>query len=70
MWIKFETVNGTGAGFGLVAAGDPCLAPKIDGAGDDCCADTTRLFASVIGVGRGGGNGEIETAETDAEWAW
>lgn len=66
MWMKFEAVKGTEGGFGLLPAGDTWLAPDTDGAGDGCCPDARRVFGSVFGVGSGGGNGDIETAETDA----
>lgn len=65
--IRFEDVSGTGGGFELLAAGDPGVVAEIDGAGDDCCAEARRGFAPVVGVGSGGGKGDIETAETDAE---
>lgn len=65
--IRFEDVSGTGGGFGLLAEGDPVKLPDIDGAGDDCCAEARRGFAAAVGVGSGGGNGDMETAEMDAE---
>ena len=67
MWIEFEAVRGTGGGFGLLPAGDAVFASEIDGAGDDCCAETRRLAAPTLGVGSGGGKGDIETAETEVE---
>lgn len=39
----------------------------MDAAGDEGFADTRRGFVSASGVGSGGGKGDIEMAETDAE---
>ncbi len=67
IYIWFEFVTGTGGGLGLRPRFEPLLLPAKDGAGNDCCADTRRVFAFDFGLGSGGGKGDIETAETDAE---
>jgi hypothetical protein len=57
--------------FGLLeaAAGDAWLSVVLVG-GRRGLFGTDRRAPSILMVGSGGGNGEIEMAVTEAEWAW
>lgn len=68
--IELEAVTGTGGCLGLLAEGEPFLALGNDCAGDDLCSDVILFTASTLVTGMGGGNGEIDKADIDAEWAW
>ena len=58
---------GTEGGLGLRPGVEALLVLAMEGAGEDCCVDTRRVFEVGLGAGSGGGKGEIETAETDVE---
>lgn len=58
---------GTGGGWGLRWGVELLIVPATEEAGDSFCADTRRVVNLGLGAGRGGGNGEIDTAETDVE---
>ena len=61
---------GTGGGWGLLPAGDAVFLPAGEGAGEDCCAEESRFVEVPFADGSGGGYGEMDTAEMDAECAW
>lgn len=69
MCIEFEAVIGTGACLGPLAEGEPSFALENDCAGDDLCSDAILFTASTLVTGAGGGNGEMDNADIDAEWA-
>lgn len=70
MCIEFEAVTGTGGCLGLLAEAEPSLLPENDFAGDGLCSDAILFTASTLVTGTGGGNGEMDKADIDAEWAW
>ena len=41
-----------------------------DCAGEALCSDVILFTASTFPGATGGGNGDIDTAVMDAEWAW
>lgn len=55
--------------FGALGDGFPSLAFDVDREGDALYSDVILLIASPLVAGRGGGNGEIERADMEAEWA-
>lgn len=68
MWIAFEGVGATGPCFGVL--GDPCcggLSPFTELAGEFWRSDAILLTASTLDDGSGGGKGDIEIEEVDAE---
>ena len=69
--MAFEGVRGTGGCFGL-PRGDCCWALRLAAelAGELLCSVVILLTASTFEAGSGGGNGEMERADMDAEWAW
>lgn len=38
--------------------------------GGPWCSEAILLTASTLAAGKGGGNGDIEIVDVDAEWAW
>ena len=69
--MAFEGVSGTGDCLGFL--GDDCwglLRLEAELAGAPRWSDTILLTASTLEAGNGGGNGEIDIAEIEAEWAW
>jgi hypothetical protein len=73
MWILFDGVFGTTCcSFGLreAAAGDAWLSEMLVAGRRGLFGTDFTAASGLAAVGRGGGNGEIETAVTDAEWAW
>ena len=68
--MALEGVRGTGGCLGLL--GEDCcgtLRLEAELAGEPRCSDVILLTASTFEAGRGGGNGEIEMADMEAEWA-
>lgn len=55
--------------FGALGDGFPSLAFDVDCEGDVLYSDVILVIASPLVDGRGGGNGEIERADIEAEWA-
>lgn len=55
--------------FGALGDGFPSLAFNAEREGDVLYSDVILVIASPLVDGRGGGNGEIERADIDAEWA-
>lgn len=55
--------------FGALGDGFPSLAFNVDREGDVLYSDVILVIASPLVGGRGGGNGEIERADIEAEWA-
>lgn len=69
--MELEGIAGTGGCCrGLLAAGDAALADDAVRAGEPLGSAVRRLTPSGFPDGKGGGNGEIETAVMEAEWAW
>ncbi len=67
MWIEFDGVAAT------VTCLELCFWPGADEKlrlGLGRASEASRLTVSTLAIGRGGGNGDIDTAETLAEWAW
>lgn len=67
MWIAFDAVTGTGAGFGLGGLGAADDEAASDCAGDLWCCDVILSTAFDLATGEGGGNGVMEIAVMDAE---
>ena len=68
--MALEGVAGTGGCLGL--RGEDCcgtLRLAVELAGDLRCSDAILLTASTFEAGKGGGNGEMEMADIDAECA-
>ena len=69
IWIELEGVAGTGGCCrGLLAAGE-ALADAEVRAGEALGSIVRRLTPSGFPDGKGGGNGDIEIAVMEAEWA-
>jgi hypothetical protein len=67
--MAFEGIFGTGACFFPFDDAEPFV--DAVGLGEAlCCSDTSRLTASGLAAGRGGGNGDTETQVIEAECAW
>lgn len=69
--MAFEGVRGTDDGLGLLGE-DACWVLRLaaEFAGDPRCSEAILLTASTLEAGNGGGNGDIERADIEAEWAW
>ena len=68
MYIELDGVAGTGGSLGLFD-GEVEFVPETDRFGVPRCSFETLLTASCFPVGIGGGNGDIEIAVMEAEWA-
>ena len=68
--MRFDGVRGTGCCLGVLAEGDSLLLLGVDGLGEALCSEATLFTASSFVAASGGGNGDMETLEMDAEWAW
>lgn len=66
MWIALDGMLGTNC-FWPFPVGEDCVRYR---AGDSCRSDVGLLFGSPRVAGSGGGNGEIEMEETEAECGW
>lgn len=55
---------------GALGDGFPSLAFDNDREGDALYSAVILVIASPLVIGRGGENGEIESADIEAEWAW
>ena len=66
--MAFEGVRGTGGCFGLLDAGEVVFALK-DNCSEALCSNAIRPTASPLTVGNGGGNGDIDKVDIEAEWA-
>lgn len=56
--------------FGALGDGFPSLVFDNDHEEDALCSVAILVIASTLVTGNGGGNGEIERADIEAEWAW
>lgn len=70
MCMEFDAVSGTGGCLGLLGEGEPSLTADSDCAGDALCSDVILFTPSTRVAGSGGGNGDIDKADIDAECAW
>ena len=70
MYIKFDGVRGTGGCCGVLADGDSVLLMGVEGRGEPRCSEASLFAASSFVTASGGGKGDIETLEMDAECAW
>ena len=62
----FEGVSGTGWCCGVLGEGEALFFLGVEGLEDFLCSEATLFTASNLVVASGGGNGEIESPETDA----
>ena len=60
-------MRGTGCCLGVLAEGDSLLLLGVDGLGEALCLEATLLTASGFVAASGGGNGDMETLDMDAE---
>ena len=70
MYIIFEGVRGTGCDLGVRAEGESLFFLGVVGLGDVVRSDATLLIASNFVTASGGGNGDIDSPDTEALWAW
>lgn len=67
--IAFDGVRGTGGALGLLDTGEVVFVLEDDCPEDALYSEFIRPTASPLVVGNGGGNGDIDTADIEAEWA-
>ena len=67
MCILLEAIGGTRGCFKFLEFAEPDFASGNDRAGDALCSEVTLFTGSVLEIGRGGGNGDIDKAEMEAE---
>lgn len=69
--MAFDGISGTGACcFGLLAEGESLLLFGVEGLGESLRSGANRVGPSNFVGASGGGKGEIDRAEMDAECAW
>lgn len=64
--MAFDGISGTGCDFGVLGEGDSVLFLENEGPGELCCFVPLLRTSGFVGA-RGGGNGEMDRAETEAE---
>ena len=69
MCIAFDGVRGTGGCFGLLDEGEVVFTFSDDFSEEALCSDVIRPTASPLAVGNGGGNGDTDKVDIEAEWA-
>ena len=70
MYIAFEGVFGTTCACGVRGDCFEDVEATVGVLGGTLTCDATRVTPSGRALGRGGGNGDIEMADTEAVWAW
>lgn len=70
IYIAFEGMFGMEGCFGALGDGLPSLVFDNDHEEDALCSVVILVMASPFVTGRVGGNGDIERADIEAEWAW
>ena len=69
MYMKFEGVRGTCCRLGVFVEEGESDFLGVEGFGDSVRAGVTLFTASTFVAANGGGNGDIESPETEALWA-
>lgn len=70
MYIAFEAVAGTVGCLGVLVLGELSLTFEIERTEEVLCSVVSLWTASGFVAGGGGGNGEMDRADIEAEWTW